>query len=301
MFYECKVLALLERMLFILLVILLPLKGWSGAFPIAFNKGFIITEAVIEGQTVLVILDTGAPGLVLNQKYYESDPASAIPCSGINGSFEVKTHQVGEWNWLGVTHKKSKALVSDLSFLERSLNKRIHALIGLSVLNDFFVSIDFEQETISVMNEMPGDLEGSFARFQYVDHVPVITCKVNGEKKILGLDSGSAGNYLFDYDRATDQELLADASPILVVGTDNKEDIKHQITMELEVMDCQINLTSTFIVDLRDKGNFQHASFDGILGHSFLSNYNVTIHPGKQKIWLQQRVDQESFASSVMP
>jgi hypothetical protein len=290
----------LKGMLFILLMIV-PVKGWSGAFPITFNKGYIITEAIIEGQSVLVILDTGAPGLVLNQKYYESDPSSVVSCSGINGTFEAKTHQIGEWYWLGVTHKKSKALVSDLSFLERSLNKKIHALIGLSVLEDYYVSIDFEEEIISVANEMPVGLEGLFSRFQYVDHVPVISCKVNGAKKILGLDSGSAGNYLFDYDPTMDEELVVDATPIIVVGTDNIKDIKHQLTMELEVMDGDINLSSTFIVDLENKGNLQHAGFDGILGHMFLSNYKITIHPGKQRIWMQKRVEQPSFVFSLMP
>jgi hypothetical protein len=290
----------LNRILIIALLFL-PFSGLCDAYPIRFVKGFMVTEAVIEGETVMVILDTGAPGLVLNQEYYTADSGPGIACSGINGSFEAFTYQVNDWSWLGTNHKKTTALVTDLSFLELSLNREIHALIGLSALEDFFVSIDYDQHLITVTKETPTDIPAIFSRFQYVNHLPVITCSVNGQKKILGLDSGSAGNYLFDYDQPMSEDLLADASPILVTGTDNQEDIKHQVPMMLEVLDSEINLQSTFIVDLRDKGSFKHAGFDGILGQAFLSNYNITIHPGKQKIWLQKRGDEGSFVSATMP
>lgn len=285
----------------LILLLLIPLKGRGEVYPILFSKGYILTEAIIEGQSVLVILDSGAPGLVLNQKYYEADPSKPVTCIGINGSFEANTTQVGEWHWLGITHKKTKALVSDLSFIERSLNKRIHALIGLSVLHDYYVSIDFETEKIRVLLSLPEDIEGDFSRFQYIDHIPVITCKVNGEKKILGLDSGSAGNYLFGNPSLLNSPLSADASPIVVIGTDNRSDIKHQMEMKLEVLESDFHLAETFIIDAGNKGGFQEAGLDGILGHSFLSNFNITIHPGKQRIWMQKRVDQPSFASSLMP
>ncbi len=139
----------------IIALLFLPFKGFCDAYPIRFVKGFLVTEAVIEGETVMVILDTGAPGLVLNQEYYTADSGPGIACSGINGNFEAFTHQVSEWSWLGTNHKKTTALVTDLSFLERSLNREVHALIGLSALEDFFVSIDYDQHLISVNKEAP--------------------------------------------------------------------------------------------------------------------------------------------------
>ncbi len=287
--------------MFFILLLLLPIKGYSESFPISLLKGYILTEATIEGATVLVIFDTGAPGLVLNEKYYDADPASAIPCSGINGSFKANTHQIKQWSWLGVNIKKTNALVSDLSFLEKSLNRKVHALIGLEILNDYYVTINYDFKTIAIEKELDEKMNDQLSKFQYIGHLPVMACKVNGVKKILGLDTGSAGNYFFEYDQPSDENLVANASPILVIGTDNIEDIKYQLPMQLQVPDCGINLTSTFIVDLQDAGYFQQAGFDGLLGQEFLQQYNVVIHPGKQKICLMKRDDQRSFASSVMP
>lgn len=288
------------RILFILLL-LLPVKGVCDVFPITVIKGFIISQATIEGEEVLVILDTGAPGLVLNQHYYDNGNLSGITCTGINGTFEVKSRQVNEWSWLGVSSRKTKALVSDLSFLEKSLNRKIHALVGLEVVKDFFVSLDFDQQLIIVTKEFEEGSQGSFSRFQYVDHLPVINCRVNGQKKTLGLDTGSAENYLFEYEGVSDQDLLASASPILVVGTGNKEDLKHRISCNVDMQENEIFLPSGFIVDLVDKSYVYPAGFDGLLGQSFLSNFNITLHPGKQKILLKPRSGSNVFASAVMP
>ncbi len=290
----------MEKNLFILLL-LLSFKGLSQDFPITLNQGYIVSEAVIDGQIVPVILDTGAPGLVLNKNYYQSDQDSTILCTGINGDFDCKAQLVRKWNWLGITNKNTIALVSDLSFLERSLNMEIHALVGLSVLTHYYVSIDYDRLSISLNKDIDDSPEGSFFKFQYVNHLPVISCKVNGVKKVLGLDLGSESNFLFAYDQPSGEDLLASASPVLVTGTDNITDIKHLINMDLEVIGRDAVYASEFIVDLRDKGYFQHEAFDGFLGQSFLGRFNIIIHPGKQKILLIPRASSSTLAASIMP
>ncbi len=246
-----------------------------------------MSEATIEGKEVLVIFDTGAPGLVLNNRYYSSDRTEGIICTGINGSFECQMHEVKEWSWMGIEHKKTNALLSDLSFIEKALHKEVHALIGLSVLADYYVSIDFDQMLVSLSEKMKQDKK-SVIRFQYVEHLPVISCKVNGQKKVLGIDTGSEVNYLFSGSYSNDENLLADASPVVVVGTDNREDIKHRLPMALDLNGDQV-YRSEFIVNLIDKGSFQHESFDGLLGQAFLSQFNITIHPSRQIMVLTPR------------
>ena len=112
----------MKTLLFIL-TLFVSFKGYAEVFPITLNNGFIVTEAVIEGRSVLVILDSGAPGLVLNQKYYQGIQDSVVSCSGIYGEFECRSHVVKKWEWLGITGRNTTALVSDLSFLENLLKQ----------------------------------------------------------------------------------------------------------------------------------------------------------------------------------
>src|SRR4030095_1254526 len=221
--------------------------------------------------------------------YYTPDKSTEISCTGINGVFECSTHHVKNWTWLDVTYKNTTALLSDLSFIENSLQKDVYALIGLSVLSNYYVSIDFDHMTVTLSESMAGDPKSKI-RFQYVDHLPVIACKVNGEKKFLGLDTGSEVNYLFSFDSGNDGKLLAGASPVLVVGTENKKSLKYRISMGLNLTDNQF-YNSEFLIDLPDQGNFQSEAFDGFLGLGFLSQFNITIHPSKQFMILSPRRD----------
>jgi hypothetical protein len=290
----------LKNLLFILALVVAS-QGRATVFPISLKQGFIITEAIIEGRSVLVILDSGAPGLVLNQKYYESNQDSILSCSGIYGDFECRSRLVKRWEWLGVANRNTSALVTDLSFLERSLNKEVHALIGLSVLHQFYVEIDYDQQVIRLEKDMQEYPTSSFNRFQYVNHLPVITCKVNGEKKILGLDTGSECNFLFDFTPASDQQLQAGTKPIIIVGTDNKENLKHRMMMDLEVNEYDGAFLSEFIVDFDNDRDVRHLAFDGMLGQPFLTLFNIIIHPGKQRILLLPREASTPLASAIMP
>lgn len=264
-----------------------PLAGFSATFPIKIVAGVLVSEAVIEGKEVSVIFDSGSPGLVLNSKYYTAKHEMDLcPCTGINGNFECQTYKVSHWSWMEVENKQTTAILSDLSFLESALHKEIHALVGLSVLADYYVSIDFDLMSVTLSKKMDVDKK-ELMYFDYVDQLPVITCEVNGEKKTLGLDTGSEINYIFSIAPREKKVLMTHATPVMVIGTENKQDLKYSTTMELNIDDQEYN--SNFIIDSDLTGNFHHAGFDGFLGLEFLDQFNITIHPGKQILMLTPR------------
>ena len=276
----------------------MSLHVWSNPFPIKIVNGLLVSEAVIEGKKVVVIFDTGAPGVVLNNRFYSSDESESVECAGINGSFECRMHEIRDWTWMGIKHKQTSALVLDLSFLEKELNREVYALIGLSILDDYYVSIDYDQESISLSEKMNVD-KNEMIKFRYVNHLPVITCRVNGEKKVLGLDTGSEINYLFSPDKNDTDKFMTEAFPVLVTGTDSHEDIKYRVNMNLRLNEDE-NYPSEFIVDLDDPASYQSKSFDGFLGQPFMSRFNVIIHPSKKILILSPRKHNENLPVTLM-
>lgn len=270
-------------------LLLHSLDSLAASYPVDIAKGFIVTTAVIDGQRVNVILDSGAPGFILNEKYYSADRKKGIQCTGINGSFNCGIHTIRSWEWLGAEDGKTKALVSDLAFLETVANRPIHAIIGLNMLADYYVSIDYDNQMITLQKKIPVTLASSFSKINYVDHLPVISCRVNGQKKILALDTGSAANYLFNFDQKRISASQMNTTPVMVVGTDNREDLRYRISLDLQMPEEETFMTNSFIVDLKDQGQQSPDAFDGILGQEFLMQYNLIIHPGKQKMMLIPR------------
>lgn len=284
----------LNRYLFIF-IFLIPMRILANPYPISIVNGLLVSKATIEGKEVLIIFDTGAPGLVLNSRFYKPDNKTKIECEGINGSFQCSMHEVRNWNWMGIAHKKTNALLSDLTFLENELNSDVYALIGLSAVDNYYVSIDFDQRSISLTDKMKVDKQ-SMIRFQYADHLPVISCKVNGKKKYLGIDTGSEINYLFTPHKVDADHVSTNGSFVSVVGTENRTDMKFRLTMELALNNSDV-YSSPFIIDLQDKGSNLNDSLDGLLGQPFLSHFNITIHPSKQIIILTPRNQTENFSA----
>lgn len=276
-----------------LIFLLHTVEAMAASYPVDIVNGFIITTAEIDGQTVNVILDSGAPGVVLNEKYYTGGKQKDIQCTGLNGSFLCGVRTIRSWKWLGAERGKTKALVTDLAFLERATNRPIYALVGLSVLDDYYVSIDIDNETVTLRSAIPVSWEGSFSKIHFVDHLPVISCIVNGQKKVLGLDTGSKSNYLFGLEPTGNLLANLESTPVVVIGTDNREDLRHRVMLNVQLASQETPAPSSFIVDFDHKDSFQHEGFDGILGQEFLSQYNLIIHPGKQKMLLMPRVQED--------
>lgn len=283
-------------------LLLLSLTGKTEVFHFNLVKGFMVTEARIEGKNVTLIFDTGAPGLVLNQKYFKGEQApvedECLTCNGINGYFACKNYSVKEWTWLGITRKRTEALVSDLSFLESYLGQEIHALVGLSNLHGVLATIDFDTRSIEIQHQNAMEIEGSFSRYQYINHIPVITCKINGEKKVLGLDSGSEGNLLFE---STDMGLTSSIAPVKVIDAGNNENLHHRVIMHLEVSGADISKPEAFLVNLSGEVTYHDPLLDGILGQDFLGRFKIILQPGKQKIMLIPREADDTLAEVVMP
>lgn len=273
----------------IAIVILLLSQQWASAnpYPIQIKKDLILCQANINGKDVTLLLDSGAPGLVLNSRYYTTNETDSQLCQGINGSFSCPSVQIKSFDWLGVHFKNTDALLSDLSFLETALQQKIDGLAGLTLLNDFYVTLDIDKNAVSVSKKT--DKATAFTKFQYVDHVPAFRCKVNGESLLLGMDTGAETNYLFAPPTTVPRHLSASSQTVVVTGTENRYDIKHIQTMQLEILSTSQKTQIEFVFDPEGNSHLTDLLLDGLLGQSFLSQYNIVIHPGKRLISLRER------------
>src|SRR5690606_2538978 len=123
-------------------------------FPARFQDGYILVSGRLDGQSIYILLDSGAPGLVLNREHF-GDGSQPATCTGINGSFPCATRTVEDFEWLGIHHRRTEAILSDLSFLERMLGIRVDSLGGLSLLNGTGLSIDYDAQLLTIAADAP--------------------------------------------------------------------------------------------------------------------------------------------------
>lgn len=174
--------------------------------PIRRYGGLPIVTVTIDGQPCNMFFDTGAPGVILNSKYFDhnidgqvmgSGGRGAVGTGSVSGVHYVKLMDIG-----GVALSETDIMMSDLSNLE-TIGVAVHGILGQSYYKDFDVLFDFKGNEIVLLSPDTTYqwLLNEGYRCQTVSgmmkgHLLAFDCQVGGVPVVLAFDSGAENNLL---------------------------------------------------------------------------------------------------------
>jgi len=174
--------------------------------PVHRYDGLPIVTVTIDGQPCNMFFDAGAPGVILNSKYFDHNiDGQVMGCGGrgavgtgsVSGLHHVKSMDMG-----GVTLCETDIMTSDLSNLE-TVGVAVHGILGQSYYKDFDVLFDFKAGEIVLLN--PDTTHQWLLNKGYhcqtvkgvkKDHLLTFDCQVGGVPVVLAFDSGAQSNLL---------------------------------------------------------------------------------------------------------
>lgn len=259
--------------------------------PFELTGGIIIVQASLQGISGDFILDTGAPGIVLNS--HAANTVKSLKGRGISGNVNIGAIELSDFEW-GIIHEPwVNGYMLDVSHLEKACGRAILGLIGFDVLRDYEVVFDFRAMQISIL---PGKItaksvlgEPTFqVPFTMYGHLPVLKAKIGGRTAFLGIDSGAEVNLLdqsyFDKLRIgqitdVEQEFLAglSASQIPVLAAD---------VLDTKLQDLTVQHMRYFFTDMSFVAEQLNADLDGLLGFPFFKNRIISINYRKQQVFV---------------
>lgn len=262
--------------------------------PFQLTRGLIWVEATVNNRLGAYILDTGAPGLVLNQ-----DPGDA-PTERAHShqqALEIGVMRVEKLTFGGQSMTQFEAYTLDMSHLSKG-GRRVDGLIGYDQLLAYELYLDYHNSQLALLS--PGDNTLSRAGrllqsipFTLEGHLPVISVNLNGRVVRLGIDTGAAANLL---DPRVTRTLPAEAYLILdtetVQGLDQKVQRAERILLEAlpvgQVVATDLGFLVTDLAAVRASAGY---TIDGLLGYEFLSRYQVSINyrDNKLNFWAPAR------------
>ena len=168
--------------------------------------GLPVVGVTIDGQPCNMFLDTGAPGVILNSKYFDHNIDGQVMGSGGHGVVGTGSvsglHHVTSLDMSGIALSETDIMTSDLSNLE-TVGIAVHGILGQSFYKDFDVLFDFKRGEIVLLNpDMTCQwLQDEGYRCQTVrgvkkGHLLAFECKVGGTSAMLAFDSGAQTNLL---------------------------------------------------------------------------------------------------------
>ena len=174
--------------------------------PIQRHGRLPIVTVTIDGQSCNMFFDTGAPGVILNSKYFDHNIDGEVMGSGGRGAVGIGSvsgmHHVKSMDMGGVTLSETDIMTSDLSNLE-SVGVAVHGILGQSYYKDFDVLLDFKFGEIVLLN--PDTTHQWLLNEGYhcqtvkgvkKGHLLTFDCQVGGVPVVLAFDSGAECNLL---------------------------------------------------------------------------------------------------------
>ena len=174
--------------------------------PVHRHGGLPIVTVTIDGKQCNMFFDTGAPGVILNSKYFEHNidgKVMGIGGQGVVGSGSVSgMHHVKTMDMGGIALSETDIMTSDLSNLE-TVGVAVHGILGQSFYKAFDVLFDFKGGEIVLLSPDTTRqwLQNEGYRCQTVSgmkngHLLTFDCKVGGTPVVLAFDSGAQTNLL---------------------------------------------------------------------------------------------------------
>ncbi len=269
--------------LFALLIFISQICSGTAAHSatVEIKHGFVILNASVNGQEGSYILDTGAPGLVVNVKYHETESSDQFAMHGIDGNIELSQLKSWSFHWNSFSLQGQDAFAIDLSFLETLLERNIDGLVGMELFEGYDILIDYASGTLELWNAIPTTLlTTAWIEFPltYEDHIPVITLNRGKKQYKFGIDTGAGSNLIDQQTCKAWSDNVRFVETINLIGANQKQIRSHAVEIDgLAKGGVVLPKTNFVVTDLDRITKSMGLDVDGILGQPFLEGRLVLI------------------------
>ena len=267
------------------------------AIPIKRAGSLIVVEAQLDTMVGNFILDTGAPGLILNQTYFRDFPHIGDKESGgINGDAgHTFTTVVRNFSLLDLHYDKITADVTDLSGIENSKGIKILGLLGTRLFAKLAITVDLFHNILYIhkLDEkgeiMPGEKVFSQpdmkTSFKLLNDVIFIKGSIDDYSMWFAFDTGAESNLLDANNFKKVAKKMQVLNKSIVTGVGGKKfERQYAVFDKLIIGNYLFKHNHILFTQLDQIGNAYGYSVDAILGHDFFSRGIFTINFVKKEL-----------------
>ena len=282
----------------------MPTDSLTATIPFSRAGNLIVLRAKADSIEGNFILDTGAPGLILNHTYFRQ---YAVPqhmeeaeTGGINGVV-ASNHpmELGLFKLGAFEYYRLPAHRINLAHLEKNKGIKIHGLLGMQLFNRFEMIIDYANNLIHLHRrraKAKAANEHPFMRHLgkptevaiYINEGKIFTdACVNKQKLRFAIDTGAEVNVI---DSRLGQKVLmkvAPGKPVQLTGTAaNRTEAVLGHVQQIIIGSQLFPTLPVVITNLVYMSQFAQREMDGMLGYDFLSAQLVGFNFALRKMYI---------------
>lgn len=255
----------------------------------------MLIEATVNDTAGYFLVDSGAPSMVLNSRYFASPQSQMVQGLGVGGAVTGSSTTPVEhfvWNEYQINH--FEAITMELSHIEQELQKPILGLVSKRELQPFEVVFDYAGKQITLyrldasgkpikQHEMPSRRIG----FTMAAHLPLIACSYGAAPLVMALDTGAEINLLDD--SLPIDFPLQDARADTLAGAGKERIAIQSGTLASFTIDGLEYPDMRFLIsDIDHISSATGTIIHGLIGHEFISRQRTGINYRTNEITLYE-------------
>jgi len=271
--------------------------------PFSRAGNLIIIRAKVDTVEGNFILDTGAPGLVLNIPYFRNYTTIEQP-EEIQGGLTGRVEDAGRVHIdsLGfgpVHYYKAEADRINLGHIENRKGIKIHGLLGMQLFKHFEMIIDYENNLI-YLHHLSKKEDKNYRHPLLQDTAAYVETPINfienklityvysaGKKLSFVVDSGAESNLIDSRlpDKIMDNVIVNKRVFLSGTGSAKVEALSGSINT-LKIGNCEVANLPVIVTNLEKLCFAYNRCLDGMLGFDFLSRQKIGFNFVKRKMYI---------------
>lgn len=269
--------------------------------PVILAGNLPLVEVLLNGESCLFLLDSGAPFSILNSKYIDGVDTSEKKLGSlhdINGNASTSNMDivmVKELEFAGNKMKNQKIVILDMSHLETYLKTDgIYGLIGYDMLKEYDFFLDYSKKTLTLIN--PDYIDGfiknnklkiySKIACSMIEHIPVVETLIGNKIYRLGIDTGAEFNLIDSFYFSELESFLKNKEKTELGGASGaKREIYQAEVKTMKIGKKTYKDLKTGFSDISHLRKIKDG-YEGILGYPFLSVHPILISYKRKELIL---------------
>lgn len=265
--------------------------------PLKRAGNLILLEAIIDGVSGNLILDSGSSSIVLNSMYFRQGRSVAhMTAGGMTGSTgTLTTVRINNMQMSELIFSRLEANTVDLGHIESARNTKVLGFFGLGLFNDYEIVIDLQNNSLELhrLNLRGNRVTKGRSPARYDMQLPAVIksnviffdVNINKTRLIFCLDTGAESNVLTS---TLPNHILSTVDisrrSILRGASGRDVEVLHGILNDLEIGRNNMGGMQVMVMNLNTMSHFYGLHIDGMLGCEFLEKGVFFINLKQEKV-----------------
>lgn len=259
----------------------IPFK--SNTIPFHLNGGLIFFKAKMNGVSDTFVLDTGSPGLLLNESVKEDDNNS-FAAVGVSGGLLFQRKSGYTFEMGPSLNTDVNSLSANLTHLEKVKGQDFRGMVGYSLIKKHELFLDYKNRLMRLLDggalaKQKGLYRAESVPITFQQHFAVLKVKIGKRTFHFGLDTGAEVNIIdTEVARWLPAKFFELTETIKIRGVSKKgvgADVGE--ISKCTIANKEIENMSFVVMDMTVLNEGKNVQLDGLLGYPYLSSDLISI------------------------